>query len=73
MNNGWWVLADVSLNCPKLGHVIVQMQVSLLMWQILSAGSEARQRKQVLQLKLKALRDSNTKELRCPHFFLWET
>lgn len=39
------------------------------MWQILATGSEARQRKQVLQLHLKALGDINIKELRYPHFF----
>lgn len=63
MSNSWWVLADVSLNCPKLGCIIVQMQASLTMWQIRAAGSEARQRKQVLKLKLKALRDVSIKEL----------
>lgn len=61
MGNDWWVLAGS--DHPRLGRVIVQMQASLLIWQILAAGREARQRKQILQPKLKALRPINIKEL----------
>lgn len=64
MDNSWGILADLCLlTVPNLCLVIVQMQASFLTWQILAAGSESRQRKQVLQLKLKALGDANMKEL----------